>query len=277
MSAGLSALGCTGPGVVGRYRSEQMSDQFSDSDNLPVPATGRPGGATGGYGGLVKGGRRRTYSGAPPPSGEIKSVAPIPAAGGGGAALAELDVPQVKIVDEERAGVRDRIRAFVFNTPIIVVPPIVLAWLLYRVLYRGSCTSFSRFQVAGGGTFYTGCSGLWLWLAWLLPLALFGFLGWWVEVRPQSSGRASLGARRSKIQVVDGRTGGPVEVRAGFKRLIVRIFVSPLFFGVGYWLMLLDGERRTLHDRIAGTAVLNDNARAIQRRPPSPPPETEAS
>lgn len=108
---------------------------------------------------------------------------------------------------------------------------------------------------------------------WLLPgialivtgstaLALVGFV---VEIagfaaatvvyaRSVSRTGQSLGNRVAKTKVVDARNGrlvGPAE--AGL-RYALRFLVSIIFF-IGFFLAFGDSQRRTFHDKIAGTVV----------------------
>ncbi len=90
-------------------------------------------------------------------------------------------------------------------------------------------------------------------VAWLLVLAGWGFLYFWVSlsVAGKTPGMALVG-----LKVVE-RDGSPLQPRAAF----VRVLVMPLSFlllGSGLLWALIDAERRTFHDIIAGTVVVYD-------------------
>ena len=75
-----------------------------------------------------------------------------------------------------------------------------------------------------------------------------------VYARSVSRTGQSLGNRVAKTKVVDARNGrlvGPAE--AGL-RYALRFLVSIIFF-IGFLVALGDSQRRTFHDKIAGTVV----------------------
>jgi len=74
------------------------------------------------------------------------------------------------------------------------------------------------------------------------------FLGKW----GQTLGKMALG-----IKVVTP-TGEPITYGRAAGRVASEI-ITGFTFGIGYLMMLWDDEKRTLHDRIAGTRVVNVN------------------
>jgi uncharacterized RDD family membrane protein YckC len=67
---------------------------------------------------------------------------------------------------------------------------------------------------------------------------------------------ATLGKMAVKVKVVRP-DGSPVNFGVAFLRYI-GTFISGIILGIGYFIAFNDAEKRTLHDRIAGTRVIND-------------------
>ncbi len=88
---------------------------------------------------------------------------------------------------------------------------------------------------------------------WAVALAAW-YLGWWwvtIAVAGRTPVMALVG-----LKVVN-RDGSPI----GPARALARVLLLPLsvvLLGVGFAVMLLDPERRALHDRFAGSAVVYD-------------------
>jgi uncharacterized RDD family membrane protein YckC len=78
------------------------------------------------------------------------------------------------------------------------------------------------------------------------------------------------GNRVMQIRVQDARTGGPLRVRRALLRL-AGVFLSALLLCTGFLLILFDGRRRALHDRLCRTVVVivpdPPRARAHSGRP----------
>jgi uncharacterized RDD family membrane protein YckC len=98
-------------------------------------------------------------------------------------------------------------------------------------------------------------------------ITIVGFVLWAIIyfAHPWSSSGKTLGMAIVGLRVV--RTdGSPVS----FGRAVVRILTLPLslvFLGIGLLIMLVQPERRALHDLIAGTAVVYSwDARAARLR-----------
>jgi uncharacterized RDD family membrane protein YckC len=90
-------------------------------------------------------------------------------------------------------------------------------------------------------------------LLWGGALALWNLLWWWgtVAVTGRTPSMALVG-----LKVVN-RDGAPI----GSGRALLRVLLLPLslaLLGLGFAVMLLDHERRALHDRLAGSAVVYD-------------------
>lgn len=64
-----------------------------------------------------------------------------------------------------------------------------------------------------------------------------------------------VGNRVAGTRIVDGINGANVNVGRGALRFLVRHLVSPIFL-FGFLIAFADGQRRTFHDRIAGTVVI---------------------
>ena len=91
----------------------------------------------------------------------------------------------------------------------------------------------------------------------LLGLALIvaGFaVGTVLYTRAITSTGQSVGNRVAGTKVVDARNGRPVEPGEAGLRYILRFTVSIIFF-IGFVVALADPQRRTFHDKIAGTVV----------------------
>jgi len=93
-------------------------------------------------------------------------------------------------------------------------------------------------------------------LAWVV-LALAGALVS-VGYLPYSYARyqATVGKSLMGVKVVDEISGGRLPPDRAVIRGIVQAFISGVFFGFGYWWIFLDPERKTLHDRMAGSSVV---------------------
>ncbi len=65
----------------------------------------------------------------------------------------------------------------------------------------------------------------------------------------------TLGAKVMRIRVV-GVDGNPLSVGAALAR-ILGAYVSGLLLGIGYLWMLWDANKQTLHDKMAGSVVVN--------------------
>ena len=66
---------------------------------------------------------------------------------------------------------------------------------------------------------------------------------------------ATFGKRALGVKVIDRATGGPLTLRQAAGRTLAT-YLSLLTFLVGYLMALFDSEKRTLHDRLAGTVVI---------------------
>jgi uncharacterized RDD family membrane protein YckC len=85
----------------------------------------------------------------------------------------------------------------------------------------------------------------------LYLLALLGlYLGWqWLH------GGQTLPMRTWRLKLVT-RDGGPITCAHVLKRLLFA-FAGTLAFGAGYVWALIDADRQFLHDRLAGTRIVN--------------------
>lgn len=88
---------------------------------------------------------------------------------------------------------------------------------------------------------------------WAVALLTWYLLWWWatVAVAGRTPAMVVLGLR------VVNRDGAPI----GPTRALIRVLLLPVslaFLGLGFAWMLLDRERRALHDRLAATAVVYD-------------------
>lgn len=94
------------------------------------------------------------------------------------------------------------------------------------------------------------------------PLVLLGLativagfaVGTALYTRAITSTGQSVGNRVAGTKVVDARNGRAVASGEAGLRYILRFTVSIIFF-IGYFVALADPQRRTFHDKIAGTVV----------------------
>lgn len=94
------------------------------------------------------------------------------------------------------------------------------------------------------------------------PLILLGFalivvgfaIGTVLYTRAITTTGQSVGNRIAGTKVVDARNGRPVESGEAALRYILRFAVSIIFF-IGFFIAFGDPQRRTFHDKIAGTVV----------------------
>ncbi len=89
-------------------------------------------------------------------------------------------------------------------------------------------------------------------LALAAPVAYFGYM------EGQPSGQ-TFGKRALHIRVVDFNTGGPLTVRSGILRNLVKIYLSGILY-LGYLWMLWDPQRQTWHDKLVSTTVVPTSA-----------------
>lgn len=88
-----------------------------------------------------------------------------------------------------------------------------------------------------------------------LGAMLVGFaIGTVLYARAVTATGQSLGNRVAGTKVVDARNGRQVESGEAALRYLLRFTVSMVFF-VGFIMALFDSQRRTFHDRYAGTIV----------------------
>ncbi|MDX1657469.1 MAG: RDD family protein, partial [Nitriliruptorales bacterium] len=101
----------------------------------------------------------------------------------------------------------------------------------------------------GGGTQGSSTGGL----LWIIGLLVWGFLYFWVStaIVGRTPGMAVLGLR------IVSRQGAPLRPRSALIRVLV-LPISALPFGAGFLGIVLDRERRALHDVAAGSAVVYD-------------------
>jgi uncharacterized RDD family membrane protein YckC len=89
--------------------------------------------------------------------------------------------------------------------------------------------------------------------AWALALAAWQFVYWWVAT--SLAGRTPVMALGG-LRIVS-RDGGPLRPRTALVRTLL-LPLSLLGFGLGGAWMLVDRERRALHDLLAGSSVVYD-------------------
>jgi uncharacterized RDD family membrane protein YckC len=145
------------------------------------------------------------------------------------------------------AGIVTRVTAFVIDAAVSVA-----LYLLFLFLFRIGWEYITNHTIIWGEH---------------RIITIVGFVVWAIIyfAHPWSSSGRTLGMAIVGLRVV--RTdGSPVS----FGRAVVRILTLPLsllFLGIGFLIMLVQPERRALHDLIAGTAVVYSwDARAARLR-----------
>jgi uncharacterized RDD family membrane protein YckC len=109
-------------------------------------------------------------------------------------------------------------------------------------------TSFVVVVARGGAAVPAGSP---LFQAFLAAQVAAFFIVFW------SRGGQTLGMRAWHIRV-ELRDGRPVPLPVAAKRFALAV-VSLAALGLGFAWMLIDGERRTWHDRVAGTRVVRES------------------
>ena len=116
-----------------------------------------------------------------------------------------------------------------------------LAWFAGTVIALG----LSLLGVPGELKTWLAAIGTVLAVVW--TIAYFAFF--W------SSSGQTPGNRVMQIRVRDAATAGPIPVRRALLR-VAGVVLSALLLCTGFLLILVDGRRRALHDRIARTTVV---------------------
>lgn len=93
-----------------------------------------------------------------------------------------------------------------------------------------------------------------LWVIGVL-IALIGFVLFvGVTARSIAAGGQSVGNRVAGTRIVDGINGANIDVGRAALRVAARYLVSMILF-LGFLIAFTDGQRRTFHDRLAGSIV----------------------
>ncbi len=125
---------------------------------------------------------------------------------------------------------------------------LALVYDFFPVLALWFAASGAVLLARGGEPVVPGSAASWLEMAFLwLVTGAYAVLSW-------RRGGQTLGMRPWRLKVV-GSDGRPVAARALALRYAVAT-VSLLAFGLGFLWSLADRERRTWHDRVAGTRMV---------------------
>lgn len=76
-----------------------------------------------------------------------------------------------------------------------------------------------------------------------------------IAARSIAKSRQWIGNRVAGTYVVDGINGSNIDAARAGTRLVIRHLISPVFL-FGFLAAVADGQRRTFHDRIAGSVVI---------------------
>ncbi len=93
-----------------------------------------------------------------------------------------------------------------------------------------------------------GLFGLWALVALSMTFLYF--------IRPIAKKGNTIGGRLMGLMIVSVHTGEPPSLGRSALRYLMRTFGSSQFLGIGYWWMLWDGQKQTLHDKVGETVVV---------------------
>jgi uncharacterized RDD family membrane protein YckC len=85
---------------------------------------------------------------------------------------------------------------------------------------------------------------------WVLAVVGAYFVWFWTQ------GGQTLPMKTWRIRLVRADTGGPVGVWQGTHRFLIAV-LGTLAVGLGFWWAFVDRDRQFLHDRLAGTALVD--------------------
>lgn len=66
------------------------------------------------------------------------------------------------------------------------------------------------------------------------------------------------GMRAMGLRAVDARNGGSITRGRAWARTAFALWISSQLFGIGYWWAFFDDRRRSLHDLVCGTVVIDE-------------------
>jgi uncharacterized RDD family membrane protein YckC len=161
--------------------------------------------------------------------------------------------------------------------------PVSYVGFLYRLAAWGvdkalvlAMTSLLAWQFPQPGLSWSAMMGCGVDLSCLrpqLPLLAMGLLRWMLPacatVLFLTRLRATPGKLLFRVQVVDANTGNSLNARQAWIRVVASL-ASYLTLGLGHLLVIIDGRKQALHDKIAGSVVIRPAMRSIRVRPGQP-------
>lgn len=134
-------------------------------------------------------------------------------------------------MDAQTPSLRRRLASLLYES-LVVFSILLIGFLLPQIVLSG---------------FALGMSAKALWLHVFLLLMAY-FVWCWVK------GGQTLPMKTWKLRIVD-RGGAPIRPTQAVLRYLAA-WPGMLFFGLGLWWALVDRDRQFLHDRIAGTRII---------------------
>jgi uncharacterized RDD family membrane protein YckC len=79
-----------------------------------------------------------------------------------------------------------------------------------------------------------------------------------VEAEKVCRSGQTWGMKALRLRAIDGRTGGSITRGRAWGRAAFAAMVSGQLFGIGYWWAFFDDRKRTLHDLVTSTVVIDE-------------------
>jgi uncharacterized RDD family membrane protein YckC len=101
-----------------------------------------------------------------------------------------------------------------------------------------------------GGSIFAGIGMLFL----SVPLAILTTVVYHIKFETGPN-QATIGKRLLGMKLVNMQ-GGTISAGQSLGRLLSQVFLSTMFFSIGYWLALFTDKKQALHDLVASTLVV---------------------
>jgi len=149
-----------------------------------------------------------------------------------------------------------RFLGFLVDLAIWFLPQMLLMGGIFAALIASLDTSSTADSSSASGE----TSGGALLAILLLCLLLFALAVLRLAVEAEMIARRgqTWGMRALHLRVVDARTGGPLTRGRAWGRAAFGSFISGQLFAFGYWWSFFDDRRRTVHDLVCATVVINE-------------------
>jgi uncharacterized RDD family membrane protein YckC len=127
-----------------------------------------------------------------------------------------------------------------------------VALVIASVADIGPCTTTAEGSTTCAGDWNPGMLAAGIVVGLLGYLFVYGFAIWQLHRTGQTFGRRIVG-----VKVIDEITGLPPSLGKAIGRTLFAHFISAQILYIGYLWMLWDDKRQTLHDKVAGTHVID--------------------